>query len=317
MGKDFSEDTENTIDEDAEETRIIESDTFKGRLEEARKAPPCLVVLVGPAFYQGKLWSITDPEYVVGRAIQSSIYVDDRSVSKTHAKILYVGGEVSVMDMKSTNKTVVNGKILPPLVSVKLENNDQIKIGNIIFKFLEEGSLETVSNQYNFDMRLKDALTGIYNKGGLQAKAEESFKRALLLNTSLSIIVFDLDHFKRVNDTYGHAAGDYVLREMASIVQSRVIRAGDVFARYGGEEFVVLLADTKLPRASEIAERIRMTIETHLFVFENKTLPVTISAGVATKSEQTKAWEELFQEADKAAYLSKQAGRNRVTPTAA
>lgn len=300
-------------EDDTDQTRIIESETFKGRLEEASKAPPCIVVLVGPPHIQGKLWALTEPEYVVGRAIQSSVFIDDGSVSKNHAKFLVNRNDVSVMDLESTNKTVINGKVLPPFLSVRLENNDQLKIGNIILKFLGEGSIEAVSNKYNFDMRLKDALTGIYNKGGLQAQAEEAFKRAKLLGTSLSLVVFDLDFFKKVNDTYGHDAGDYVLREMSFIVQSRVIRSGDIFARYGGEEFVVLLSDTNLPRAIEIAERIRVTIQKHRFSYQNQVLPITVSLGIATKTQEMKDWDDLFREADKAAYKSKQSGRNRVT----
>ena len=298
-----------------EKTSVVVSDTLKRRIEEATKTPPCLVLLVGPAAYIGKQWPIMTPDMIIGRAATSHIFVDDRSVSKAHARVIFSQGEVSIIDMESTNKTVINEQPIAPLVPRKLANNDQIKVGNVIFKFLEKGSLEALSNQATFDRSQIDALTGAYNKGALLTTGPESFKRARVLRQSVAVLAFDIDFFKKVNDTYGHPAGDYVLKELASVVSKKLIRSEDYFARYGGEEFVIILHNNSMQLALEVGERIRQTIEAHKFIFEGTHIPVTISIGVAALSTEN-SWDELFKKADEALYASKKGGRNRVTKAA-
>jgi diguanylate cyclase (GGDEF)-like protein len=305
---------ENDDDRDiSDKTSILQSDTFKLRLAQAGQAPPSVVLLVGPAHSVGRQWPIEDSDRIIGRSPNSHIFVDDRSVSKSHAKLIMGGGDVSIVDLESTNKTVVNGKPLQPLVPVRLKNNDQIKTGNVIFKFLEKGNVETVGFAQTFDRTQRDPLTGIANRAGINAKGPESFKRSNLLGIPLSIITFDIDHFKKVNDTYGHLAGDYVLTEIASVISNKLIRENDFFARTGGEEFCLLLLGSNLKVASEVAQRIRATLEAHQFVFEGNQIPITISAGVAVKSEHDQDWEQTFDRSDKALYVSKNTGRNRVT----
>lgn len=296
-----------------DKTSILQSDTFKLRLAQAGQAPPSLVMLVGPVASVGRQWPIEDTDRVIGRAPTANIFVDDRSVSKFHAKLVMAGGDVSLIDLESTNKTVVNGRQIQPLVPHKLHNNDQIKVGNIIFKFLERGSIETVASAATFDRALTDALTGIANRGALQAKAPELYKRSGLLGISLTLMLFDIDKFKSVNDTYGHPAGDFVLQEIAKVIRDKLIRGNDFFARAGGEEFALLLLGSPPRQAEEIGERIRATIEGHNFVFEGKKIPVTISIGIAFKSEKDAAWEFIYERADKALYHSKNSGRNRVS----
>jgi diguanylate cyclase (GGDEF)-like protein len=300
-------------DENLDKTAVVRGDTFKARMETVTKAPPCLVMLEGPAGYVGKQWPISMPDMIIGRSMTSGIFVDDRSVSRSHAKISLSGGDVFILDLESSNRTVVNDDALPPLVPVKLRDNDQIKTGNVLFKFLERGSVEAHTFEQLQSKSEKDPLTGIYNKGALQTKGAESFKRAKLLKVPMSIAVFDLDHFKKINDTFGHPAGDYVLREMASVIGTRLIRGDDFFARYGGEEFVVLLFGSNLQQANEIGERLRLTIEGHAFTYAGTRMPITISVGVATKEPDMTTWEEMFGKADEALYRSKRDGRNRVT----
>ncbi len=296
-----------------EKTSVVHGDTFRVRMEKAEQVPPCLIMLEGPAGYVGKQWPLDQTDLIIGRAMTSSIFIDDRSVSKSHAKISLVGGEVMIIDLESTNRTVINDDTIPPLVPVKLTNNDQIKTGNVLFKYLERGSIEAHAIEQLQHKSEKDPLTGVYNKGALAIKGAEAFKRARLLKVPLSISVFDIDHFKRVNDTYLHVAGDFVLKEIASVVQTKLIRLDDVLARYGGEEFVVILFGSNIQQALEIGERLRATIETHDFVYEGTRLPITISVGVATKEPQMTSWEELFARADSALYVSKNGGRNRVS----
>lgn len=297
----------------SEKTSVVSSDTFKGRIKAADGAPPVIVVLIGPPGYVGKQYPISSNDIVIGRSVETQVYIDDKSLSRSHAKFAIVGSEVSIIDLGSTNKTIVNGTALPPLAPCKLRNNDQIKTGNVIFKFLEKGNIEALTNQAMYEKANRDALTGAHSKGSLLEKGPEAVKRSDLLNEDLSIIVFDIDHFKNINDTYGHPAGDYVLKELSNIVVSKLIRANDYFARYGGEEFVLILSGGTAKMASEIAERIRQTMENHAFLYEGKVIPVTISLGVVTKSTSDTDWSELFDRADKAMYTSKQSGRNRVT----
>ena len=297
----------------SDKTSILQSDTFKLRIAQAGQAPPAIVLLVGPAASVGRQWPLEDTDRIVGRAPNAHIYVDDRSVSKFHAKLVLSGGDVSIIDLESTNKTIVNGKMIQPLVPMKLHNNDQIKVGNIIFKFLERGSIETVASAQAFDRSQTDALTGIANRGSLNAQGPETFKRAALLGIPFSLLIFDIDRFKNVNDTFGHPAGDYVLKEVSKVVRDKLIRGNDFFSRSGGEEFCLLLLGTTPPLAEEVAERIRATIESHPFVYEGKKIPITISIGVAYKMNDDTNWEEIFDRADKALYHSKNSGRNRVS----
>jgi two-component system cell cycle response regulator len=301
-------------DEEAplDKTSVVQSETFKVRLAQAGQAPPSLILLVGPASAVGRQWPIEDTDRILGRAATAHVSVDDRSVSKSHCKLILSSGDVSIIDLDSTNKTVINGRVLTPLVPHKLVSNDQIKTGNVIFKFLERGNIETVATGMTYEKAHTDALTGIANRGGLNSRAMDSFRRSDLLGVPFSIVTFDIDHFKSVNDSFGHPAGDHVLVEISRVIRDKLIREGDFFARAGGEEFCLILLGSGLNQAHEIGERIRHTIEIHEFLFEGRKIPITISAGVATRIPQDKTWGDVFERADKALYVSKRAGRNRV-----
>jgi len=298
--------------ESLEKTSVIQTDTFKGRLKAADEAPPAVVVLVGPTGFVGKQFPLTKTDIVLGRSVEVEIYIDEQSLSRSHAKFVVNGSDVAIIDLGSTNKTVVNGSALPPLAPRVLKNNDQIKTGNVIFKFLEKGNLEVITNQHVFEKANKDALTGAHSKGALLEKGPEAIKRSEVLNEPLSVITFDIDHFKKVNDTYGHPGGDYVLKELSKIVMTKLVRANDYFARFGGEEFVIILAGTIQKTALEVAERIRQTVQTHQFEFDGRLIPVTVSIGVSVRHPQ-EDWKSLYDRADKALYASKQGGRNRVS----
>ena len=296
-----------------EKTAVVKGDTFRVRMEQASRTPPVLVMLEGPAGYVGKQWPLDKGDLIIGRSMTSSIFVDDRSVSKSHAKISITAGDVYILDLESTNRTVVNSDTVAPLVPLKLANNDQIKTGNVLFKFLEGGSIEAHAMEHLQTKSEKDPLTGAYNKGALNMRGAESFKRAKLLKVPMTIAVFDIDHFKKVNDTHGHPAGDYVLKELAQVIGTKLIRLDDFFALYGGEEFVVVLFGSNLIQGAEIGERFRATLEGHPFAFQGAKLPITISVGVATVEPEMTTWEELFSKADAALYTSKRTGRNKVT----
>lgn len=302
----------NDSSETAEKTVIASDTALKKQMSPADMAPPVIVVLMGPAGYQGKQWALSDG-FIIGRAVESQVFIDDKSLSRSHARVDIRNAEIQIVDLGSTNKTLVNGQVLPPMAPYYLKNNDQIKTGNVIFKFLEKGNIETLSAQVLFEKANRDALTGAFSKGALIERGPESLKRSELLSEPLSLLVFDIDHFKKVNDTYGHPGGDYVLKELSRIVSSKLIRSNDFFARYGGEEFVLILPGASPKTASEVAERVRYTIESHEFVFDGKKIPITVSIGVVSKQVNDVDWNSFFEKADKALYISKQTGRNKVS----
>lgn len=304
---------EDDLNEAQERTVMSSTNAIRGALKQADEAPPALVVLVGPPGFVGRQWLLNKSDLTIGRSPDCDIYVDDKSLSRSHAKISLSGFDVSILDMNSTNKTSVNEQMLVSLVPRKLQNNDRVKTGNVIFRYLEKGSIEVIANQHLIEKSQKDALTSAYSKGALLEKGPESIKRAQTLGEPLSVITFDLDHFKKINDNFGHPGGDYVLRELGSLLQNNLVRSNDYFARYGGEEFVIILQATNLKTASEVADRIRQTVESHPFIFEGKKVPVTISIGVAQFRPDQDSWESIYERADKALYESKQTGRNKVT----
>lgn len=306
-------DNDKNPEEMTEKTSIVTGETFSGRMRQADEAPPALVVLLGPQGYVGKQFPLTQTEYVVGRSIDCSIQLDDKSVSRNHARLIVMGSEVTIIDLGSANKTVVNGNVLQSMNPFRLKNNDQIKAGNVILKFLEKGNIEAFTNRELNEKAAKDALTGAHTKGALLDRAPELIKRSDVLTEELSLIVLDIDHFKKINDQYGHPAGDFVLRTLSDVIMNKMVRAHDFFARYGGEEFVILLSGTSLKAASEVAERIRATIEGTEFLFENRLIPVTVSLGVAVRQSEENEWEDFFKRGDMALYRSKQNGRNQVT----
>ena len=299
-------------DENLDKTSIVPSDTFKIKMQKVDEVPPSLVLLMGPINQIGKQWPLTESSYKIGRSLDCDICIDDRSVSRVHAEVVLQEQKVLVRDLGSSNGTEVAGQVVQADDLLELSDNCQVKTGNVIFKFLERGNLEAVSNQASYDRAQMDGLTQIYNKRAFLDKVDETFKRAKVMDIPLCLVVFDLDKFKSINDTHGHRAGDYVLAEIAKLIKKQ-LRPGDFFARYGGEEFTLLLGGTDIKTAVEVADRIRALVAKHSFEFEGTRLPVTISMGVSTITAELEDWEQLFEIGDKALYKSKENGRNRVT----
>ena len=302
--------------EEDDKTSILPSDTLKMRIERAVETSPCLVLLTGPSQSMGKQWFFDKNECTIGRTKETTIHIEDESVSRTHAKVMVSKedlNEVSIVDLDSTNYTLLNGKKIEPFSPKPLKNNDQIQMGNVIFKYLEKGNIEIITAADTFERSMTDSLTGIYNKGALLTKGQELFQKSEFLKKPLSVIVFDIDFFKKINDTHGHSAGDYVLKSLSNFIRDQLIRESDFFARWGGEEFCILTLGSPSSRLKDIAERLRVSIEKYNFQFNNKKIPVTISLGVSVKREGDKSWKDLFERADKALYESKNKGRNQVT----
>lgn len=161
------------------------------------------------------------------------------------------------------------------------------------------------------EMSSRDGLTGVYNRKFFQSKLREEFERYKRYKTPFSLIMQDIDFFKNVNDTYGHLAGDFVLKKFASTILSR-IRGADIIARYGGEEFCCLLPETSIESAYTLAEHIRTKIEEMTFTYEEASMQITVSQGVATLHEKMESADQMLKLTDDALYEAKKTGRNKV-----
>ena len=222
-------------------------------------------------------------------------------------------GKIFVQDCKSTNFTFLNDKKLDPGVPMELKKEDMIKIGSTILKYLPAGELEIFMLGSLENAAHTDPLTKAYNKGYVMESLEAEFKRARALHQEFALIIFDLDFFKKINDNYGHDAGDYVLKEVAQIVRTKILPKKAIFGRFGGEEFMILLPGSGLQEAAGVGESLRNTIEKHAFTYDGKKLPITTSVGVAEMTADVDQPTMLFKLADKAVYQSKHGGRNRVS----
>ncbi len=290
-------------------TRAIDGKTIADVIEEAKTNPPAIVVITGKPL--GKYFLISKEKMFLGRELNTDICIPETSISRKHSEFMVTENGVAVMDLGSTNGTFVNDVKLDALVPRILNEGDHVRCGNTLFKFVREGQIETRAGLKNYDYST-DSLTGIFNRKAIVETIQEEFTKAKLRNTALSFILFDIDHFKKINDTYGHPAGDYVLKEICDLIKTKMIRQRDALGRYGGEEFALLLPQTNSQIAIDVAERIRSAIEKHCFLFEDKQILVTISLGVVALDSTSKTYNDLIALADKALYDAKNNGRNRV-----
>ena len=257
----------------------------------------------------GKRFVLDNNTLDVGRGTDNTIVLEGDSVSRRHAHFERRATQWFVVDDGSTNGTYVNEEQIPGQAA--LNNSDRIKIGPTILKYLSGADAEAKYHEEIYRMTIVDGLTQIHNKRYLFEALERECIRARRHDRALSLIMFDIDYFKKINDQFGHLAGDYALRELARVVQER-IRRDEIFARYGGEEFSIVLPETDLDGAQALAENIRKRVDEHKFVFQGESIPLTISLGCARLLEADKAAQDLVQKADDKLYQAKREGRNRV-----
>ena len=241
--------------------------------------------------------------------------LDDAGASRAHAQVTPTDDGAYVLeDLKSRNGTFVNGRRVDRL---ELQSGDRIHIGpNIAVTFaIVDAQAEKIAQQI-YESSVRDPLTRAHNRRYLVERLASEIAYAVRHKTALGLILLDLDHFKKVNDTYGHLAGDDVLRDVAALVQ-RFIRAEDVFARFGGEEFVVLVRGIDHDNLGRFAERLRVAVEQLEIASDPAVLRVTMSAGYASLSELEARGDDVADDliglADERLYRSKHLGRNRVT----
>jgi two-component system, cell cycle response regulator len=268
----------------------------------------CLVQYSGASL--GKRYILDSAEMIIGRAPKSGIVLNEGSVSRQHARFFQTGDTVELEDLGTTNGTFVND--LKVEVRSRLRDGDIIRLGTILLKFFAHDNIENVFHDKIYRMATIDAGTQIFNKKYLLESLETEFKFSRTYNRPLSIILYDLDFFKKVNDAFGHNAGDFILKESSTLAKS-AIRKEDILARFGGEEFCIILPGTDLKVAHELAERIRAAIQTHVFNFDNRDIKQTISLGVSELKPSMAIPKDLLDDADQKLYKSKKDGRNRVT----
>ncbi len=270
----------------------------------------CLIQLYPPGPNIGRRTPLTGDEYVIGRVSDNDIVIDRESVSRRHARLRRSKTEDwSLEDLGSTNGSFVNDV---RVTHKPLQNADQLRIGDAIYKFLSGENVEAAYHEEIYQMTILDGLTGVHNKRYFLDFLERELASAQRHGHPLSLVMFDIDFFKRVNDNHGHLAGDHVLKHLAARIQARM-RREDLLARYGGEEFVAVLNSTPLVGGVKFAEDVRRRIQATPFEFEGEALEVTVSLGVAcVDGEQSVEPTQLIARADKKLYAAKNAGRNRV-----
>ncbi len=291
---------------DPESTKIQTSPKVVSAIKRDR---PFLIVIGGVNV--GEMYPLRQQEIVVGRARDATVRFDDEGVSRYHARLTCLENEVRIEDLRSANGTLVNGERLA--APRALADGDKITLGSItILKFTYSDDLDETFQRRMLDASLRDGLTKAYNKSYFMERLDKELVFARRHDTALSLIMLDVDHFKRINDTYGHPAGDAVLIRIARVALD-ALRKEDIFARYGGEEFAVICRGVDALNAGHAAERLRKLIAATHTDHAGMDLEVTVSLGVAEWQDvNAESPAQLISAADAALYEAKRSGRNRV-----
>jgi diguanylate cyclase (GGDEF)-like protein len=274
----------------------------------AADGPACLVSIYGP--HLGKRWCLERSEATIGRDAGCDVSLPIDTVSRRHCRVEVRGAEVTVTDLGSTNGTAINDEPVAANHPVALRSGDRVRVGSAILKFLRGDDVESLYHEEIYRTMVVDGLTGVSNRRFLTEFLDREMARCRRHDRPLALVLFDLDHFKQVNDGHGHLTGDDVLRTVAEIAREHV-RREDCLARFGGDEFAVVLTETDSMAARLFAERLRGTIEVHEFRAGADRVPVTISSGVATMTPAMRTSDDFLAAADARLYEAKSAGRNR------
>jgi two-component system, cell cycle response regulator len=259
----------------------------------------------------GRVHSLSDEVMTIGRGADCALMFDDSTLSRVHARLRREGDEFVLEDAGSLNGSFVN---LQRRARVALSHGDRLRFGSgVSLQFQLVNVEEELVITRMYQAAVLDGLTGLTNRSAFDQRLEAELAHAVRHERELTVLLIDIDHFKRVNDMHGHLAGDEVLRTISKLL-AREVRCEDLAARFGGEEFVVIARDVPTPGAITLAERLRNAVQVQSVAFEDLTISVTISIGVANLSglrcEPTAS--ALLAAADKALYAAKDSGRNRV-----
>ena len=292
-----------------------DSDTTATDLQSLSETPTssrlraCLTVITGTA--AGQTFKLAKGDAVIGRSPTAAIRVVDDGVSRNHARIRHDSNGLFVDDMDSRNGTFVNGSKIAG--SAMLREGDKIQVGRTtVLRFAFHDDLDESFHENLVSSALRDPLTKLFNKRYLLDRLDSELKFARRHGTPLSLLMLDLDHFKKINDTEGHLAGDAVLTNLAAVL-TKAVRNEDVVARFGGEELAIILRAIPMDPAAMLAERLRKLVEQTATSHGGHELRATVSIGAAGyPSTPAETVEQLIEAADRALYAAKHAGRNRV-----
>jgi len=272
-----------------------------------------VIVLAGSAV--GEMYKLPPSEAQIGRGGGCAVRLPDDGVSRAHARIITEGDRVLLEDLDSRNGTFLNGKKV--VGRVPLVDGDKIQIGRTtILKFSYHDALEESFHEQMYESALRDALTKLFNKRYFLDRLDGELRFARRHATNVAVLMVDVDHFKAINDTHGHLAGDAVLANISGVIQ-RAVRNEDVVARFGGEELGIILRQIPVDAATLLAERLRKLVEASSASgpdTSGKQLKVTVSIGIASfPQDNIDSVNGLIEAADQALYRAKHAGRNRVS----
>lgn len=268
----------------------------------------CLVVIYGPQL--GKRYSLggSAATLKIGRDSDSDIFLDMPDVSRKHAELRRMRDRWFVTDLLSTNGTELNGRLTEG--ETLLTNGDLMNVGGVIFKYIAGGNLESLFHEEVYRLTVFDGLTRLHNKRYFGDFLQREITRAAKYHRPLSVAIVDLDHFKQVNDTLGHLAGDHLLAAIAAVMSSNV-EQDELVARYGGEEFALVLPESDAATARARCDVLRQIVAEESFFVGGEIVRATISAGVAQFAPEMNH-EDLVRAADEQLYCAKKRGRNRV-----
>jgi len=299
-GLDFDED-------EVTDTALRVGEAFAARASSKRGA---IVVLRG--IDAGRLILLDDKPIVIGRARDVEMHYDDKGLSRKHARIFSEGDRFFVEDLDSSNGTYVDGARIK---RAELKDGTRIVLSQaVVLRFNLVDDVEERVTKQLFEASTRDALMGIYNRRYFDERLAAEVSFAHRHKGLLGLLLLDIDHFKRINDTHGHLAGDAVLQTVATKLTT-LIRTEDVLARYGGEEIAIIARGVPLEGLVILADRLRRSVHDTVTAYENLPLRVTVSIGVATISEcdAHATGDLLVALADERLYKAKHAGRNRVS----
>ena len=290
-----------------------EVETFSGPLRRRGDRRPALV------FLRGELLAVQIPlereQVTLGRALDADIRINDSRASRLHARISSELDEKSgvtryrLTDLESTNGTIHNGKRID---SAYLEDGDKFEIGEQLIRFEMLDEIDREFQQQIHRLLVHDELTGLLTSKSFFSELRREAARAEAEDMPFCVLMMDIDHFKQFNDTFGHDAGDAMLREIGQVLLAHV-RAEDIASRYGGEELAIVVPDATVEKTRERALTFRELVKHLNFSFRGQAVgTVTLSIGIATYPEHGSDWKTLLHAADVALYRAKKEGRDRV-----
>jgi diguanylate cyclase (GGDEF)-like protein len=307
------ENNETVFNENSDSEATLHNPSFKALRQKTYQFRPVLICLEGP--HRGMRYYLQKRDNIIGRGQNADIHLDDVMISRQHARIVWhtidspgTRPRCVVEDLGSRNGTELNGA--PLECPTELREHDRLLLGATVLGFFLRDADELELDRTLYELATKDALTGLDNRHQFNALLRHNLERVRRYGHRIVLLLIDADHFKIVNDTYGHDVGDLALKHLAQIVATSC-RTTEVCARWGGEEFTILAQESDAEGAIVLAERIRSRVVANPLEWNGVKIPLSVSIGVTVlKADDTP--EEAFHRADHSLLMAKELGRNRI-----